>query len=336
MSKNNTESCLNHYTRLQPEMIMDAIEGVGLSPQLSLLPLNSYENRVYQVAMEEGNPLVVKFYRPDRWSDEQILEEHDFCKELISLEIPVVAPIVLEQKTLHHFNGYRFSLFESKGGRNLEIENLEHLEIMGRLLARIHLLGEKKQFASRPNIDVNSYGWKSLEIIVNSHYIPMGLDLPFKTIAEQICESCETVFSQHGAINLLRLHGDCHPSNVMWTDKGAHFVDFDDARNGPAVQDLWMMITGDQNSMMQSFTALMDGYNDFRSFDLKEIRLLEPLRGLRMLHYMAWLCQRWTDPSFPHNFPWFQTQRYWEDQILELKEQLYLINNPTLELSSFN
>ena len=336
MSTELNPSALSHYTQLQPDIILDAIESLGLYPRASLLALNSYENRVYQVAMEEGSPLVVKFYRPERWSDEQILEEHGFCFELQDFEIPVVVPMQFNGTSLHNFMGYRFALFESRGGRNLEVENNEHLTLMGRLLARIHLVGESRLFKLRPNVNVDTYGWESLKTVLSSGYIPHGLELPYQTIAKQLCMACERIFNEVGELDLLRLHADCHPANVMWTDCNAHFVDFDDARNGPAIQDLWMMVTGEGEQLTKAFDALMDGYQDFRDFDRREVRLIEPFRALRMLHYTSWLCQRWVDPSFKHNFPWFITQQYWEEQILMLKEQLFLIDNPPLKSISVN
>ncbi len=323
---------LIHYTNLTPDRILDAVESLGLYPEASLLPLNSYENRVYQLRMEDGSRLVAKFYRPERWSDLQILEEHQFCFELTELELPVVAPMIINGKSLHEHEGYRFSLFESRGGRTLEIEKLEHLKWMGRFIARIHNVGHKQSFTERLTIDVKSYGWDAIEIIKSSGYLPMELQNQYLTIANQVCQACENVFQSIKGIDTFRLHGDCHPSNVLWSDKGPHFVDFDDARNGPAIQDLWMLLSGDEEQMREQWHVILEGYEDFRDFDDKEIALIEPLRGLRMLHYCGWLSSRWQDPSFQHNFPWFTGHRYWEEQILSLKEQLAAIQQPPLKV----
>jgi Ser/Thr protein kinase RdoA (MazF antagonist) len=321
MNKSNTQD----FYSLTPDHVLDALESVGFEPQAALLGLNSYENRVYQFRdYPDQNGLekrfVVKFYRPARWTDEQILEEHIFCQKLVENEIPVVAPISINQQTLFKFDQYRFAVFESKGGRNPNLDDKDTLIWIGRFIGRIHLLGEAENYQHRPTLTLQNFGFESAQYLLKQNFIPSHIREAYKVVSEQILEHCQQVFNQFGPTNNIRLHGDCHPSNVMWTDDGPHFVDFDDSRMGPAIQDLWMLVN--DNSDRTQWNHLIEGYEDFREFDDREFLLVEPLRAMRMLHYSAWLAQRWEDPSFKHNFPWFNETRYWEEQVLSLKEQL--------------
>jgi len=326
---------INQYANLSPDVILDALESIDYIAEYNIIPLNSYENRVHLLTLTDGSRVVSKFYRPERWTDEQILEEHAFSLELQHNEIPVVAPLAINAQTLHHYQGFRFSLFPARGGRNLEIENLENLTWMGRFLARIHLLGAKQPYQVRPTIDVENYGVESLEFLNTCQQIPDYMRESYLTIAKHIVEACQQAFTNID-YDVLRLHGDCHPSNVMWTDDGPHFVDFDDSRMGPAVQDLWMLMSGEPEFMQQQWDALLEGYEEFADFNEEEIQLIEPLRGLRMLHYTAWIGRRWQDPSFQHHFAFFDSHQYWEQQTLHLKEQLALIQNPPLKIVSGN
>ena len=315
-AKNQTQD----FYQLTPDQVLDSLESIGLEPEAALLALNSYENRVYQFRDYDNNKFVVKFYRPNRWTDGQILEEHRFCIELADAEIPVVAPIVKQGQSLFQHEQFRFAVFPCKGGRTPNLDDDDTLVWLGRFIGRIHLLGESSLFSQRPTISMQEFGFDSVDYLLKNDFIPSHILESYSVLADQILEICQQKFSQVGHYESLRLHGDCHPSNVLWTDDGPHYVDFDDSRNGPAVQDLWMLVT--DNSDKHQWNKLLEGYEDFREFDDRELTLVEPLRALRMLNYSAWLARRWEDPSFKHNFPWFNTSRYWEEQVLSLKEQL--------------
>lgn len=332
----NSDSLQADYLALTPDRILDALEQVGIYPETGLLALNSYENRVYQFKTEDRRSYVVKFYRPQRWSWAQIEEEHQFSLALAEADIPVVAPLLFDGHSLLQSEGYWLSVFPCRGGRTLELDSLDHLTWMGRFIARLHLVGEQQPFQHRPKIDCQRYGVEPLHYLQQHNIVPMTLQTAYFSIAEQVLQACETVFNSMPDVAQLRLHADCHPSNVIWTDAGPHFVDFDDARMGPAVQDLWMLLHGEAEQMALQLDAILEGYEEFRDFSLAELRLIEPLRALRMLHYSAWLARRWHDPAFPRNFPWFAEDKYWEQQILGLKEQLANIQQaPLLESAIF-
>jgi Ser/Thr protein kinase RdoA (MazF antagonist) len=320
----------NSFYQLDPSIILDALESVGIFAEAALLPLNSYENRVYQFRDEEGQKFVVKFYRPARWSDEQILEEHLFSAELVEAEIPVVAPLKIDGKTLHSYHDFRFAVFENHGGRHPNLDDKDTLAWLGRFIARIHSVGAKTHYRHRLTITPQTYANDSYQYLTEHQFIPAELKQSMDSVCLPLIEECHKRFNRFSDIETLRIHGDCHPSNVMWTPDGPHFVDLDDSRNGPAIQDLWMLITGDEEDKLQQQNALLDGYEEFRDFDERELQLIEALRAMRMLHYMGWLAQRWSDPSFKHNFPWFNTRRYWEDQLLQLKEQLGTLQNEVI------
>ena len=320
------------YYKLTPDTVLDAIESLGIQLDGSMLTLNSYENRVYRVRDVDGTKLVAKFYRPNRWTDQQIAEEHEFSQQLSDAEIPVVAPLVLnEGKTLMQWESYRFSLFACHGGRAPELDDESHLLWLGRYMARIHNVGAIKLFESRPEINCQNFGHECLEFLHNGPHIPQSIRLAYETIASQVLEASQSVFDQLSTVETIRLHCDCHPGNILWTEDGPHIVDLDDSRNGPAIQDLWMLLGGDAETMNERIDILLDGYQEFRDFDNKELMLIEPLRTLRMIHYSAWLARRWEDPSFQHHFPWFAEPRYWEQQILGLKEQLSAIHEPPIK-----
>jgi Ser/Thr protein kinase RdoA (MazF antagonist) len=318
------------YSDLTPDRALDALASVGLRSDGRLLGLNSYENRVYQVWMEEGPPLVVKFYRPARWSDAQILEEHAFSGELAEREIPVVAPVLIAGGTLHTFEGFRFTVFPRRGGRAPELEDQKTLEWIGRFISRIHAVGATRPFQERPALDIDSHGTEPRDWLLASGLIPGDILEAWTSAAALALDGVRQCYERAGNVDLLRLHGDCHGGNVLWTDDGPHFVDFDDARMGPAVQDLWMLLSGDRASMAHQLLDVLAGYEDFCDFDRRELHLIEALRTLRLIHYSAWIARRWDDPAFPAAFPWFGTQRYWQDRILELKEQIGAMNEPPL------
>src|SRR5262245_25277707 len=318
------------YDGLTPDAVLDALESVGLRGDGRLLALNSYENRVYQVFLEDGTSVVAKFYRPHRWSDEQLAEEHAFAIELAEREIPVVAPSQLNGETLHRFGEFRFAAYPRRGGRTPELEDEKALEWIGRFLGRIHAVGASKTFVVRPALDIESFGEEPRRWLLDSGMIPPDLLDAWTAVADLALKGIRDCFERTGNVPAIRMHGDVHAGNVLWTDAGPHFVDLDDARTGPAIQDLWMLLPGDRAAMTRSLAAVLDGYDQFAEFDSRELHLIEALRTLRLLHYSAWLASRWDDPAFPAAFPWFGTQRYWQDRILELREQVALMDEPPL------
>ncbi|WP_028535828.1 serine/threonine protein kinase [Paludibacterium yongneupense] len=325
-----TSETLPPFAGLTPDALLDALESTGVSCDGRLQALNSYENRVYQIGLNDGASVVAKFYRPERWSDEQILEEHAFVAELATREIPVVAAMVLDGKTLHHAGGFRFSLFPRRGGRMPELDAPDVLTWLGRFLGRIHAVGAIEPYHLRPTLTPDSFGRQSLDFVLGHDFIPPELHEVYRGVAEQALLGVARCFERAGAVANLRLHGDCHTSNILWTDAGPHFVDFDDSRMGPAVQDLWMLLSGERAEQSAQLADLLAGYEDFCEFDTRELYLIEALRTLRLMHYSAWLARRWHDPAFPVAFPWFGLQRYWQDRILELREQIALMDEAPL------
>ncbi len=318
-----------NFDALTPDFMWYALESIGIRAESGFLALNSYENRVYQFTDEERQRYVVKFYRPERWSQEQIQEEHDFTLELIDAEIPVAPPILINGQSLHQYQGYLFALFASVGGRQFEVDNLEQLEGVGRFLGRIHKVGAKRRFQHRPTISLEEYLHQPRKLLENSPFIPMHLENAFFNDLDLLITSLQQYWSDSNQI--IRLHGDCHPGNILWRD-GPMFVDLDDSRNGPAVQDLWMLLNGERADKLMQLDILLESYQEFSDFDSNELKLIEPLRGLRMVHYMAWLAKRWQDPAFPLAFPWFDDPKYWESQVLAFKEQISALNEPPLSL----
>lgn len=318
------------YADLTPDCLLNAIDSLGLRCDGRLLQLNSYENRVYQVGIEDGSQRVAKFYRPGRWSDGAILEEHSFTLDLADGEIPVVAPLSFSGKTLHHYEGHRFALFAKQGGRPPELDREETLQWVGRFLGRIHAVGECCRYKVRPSLDIDSFGVEPRNFLVASDWLPEELRTTWISVADQALDGVRYAYQRAGDIQVIRLHGDCHPGNLLWTDDGPHFVDFDDSRSGPAIQDLWMLLSGNEAEARSQARALLQGYETFRQFDDRELLLVEALRTLRLIHYSAWIARRWNDPAFPAAFPWFGTVRYWQDRILELREQVALMQEPPL------
>jgi Ser/Thr protein kinase RdoA (MazF antagonist) len=273
---------------------------------------------------------VAKFYRPGRWSDAQILEEHAFVHELAEHEIPAVAPLVLEGRTLAEHAGFRLAVFPRRGGRTPELDRRDTLQWIGRFVGRIHAVGATRPFAERPALDAQSFGREPRDWLLGHGFVPPDLLQAWTSAADLALQGVARCYERAGAVRALRLHGDCHAGNVLWTDQGPHFVDFDDARTGPAVQDLWMLLSGGRADMTRQLGDVLAGYEQFREFDPRELHLLEALRTLRLVHYSAWIARRWDDPAFPAAFPWFNTQRYWQDRILELREQIALMDEEPL------
>jgi len=323
-----TQQAFN-FDALTPDFMWYALESIGIRAESGFLALNSYENRVYQFTDEERQRYVVKFYRPERWSLEQIQEEHDFTLELIESEIPVAPPVIINGQTLHRYQGYLFALFASVGGRQFEVDNLEQLEGVGRFLGRIHKVGSKQVFQHRPTIGLEEYVYQPRKLLEQSQFIPMHLENAFFNDLDLLIKSLENHWDD--STSLIRLHGDCHPGNILWRD-GPMFVDLDDSRNGPAIQDLWMLLNGERADKLMQLDILLEAYQEFNDFNSNQLKLIEPLRGLRMVHYMAWLAKRWQDPAFPLAFPWFNDPKYWESQVLAFKEQISALDEPPLSL----
>jgi len=315
---------------LGPEQVLQAVESVGFACSGHQLGLNSYENRVYQIGLEDGSSIVAKFYRPGRWSDAAILEEHQFTLELEALDIPAVPPLLIDGDSLFYFDAYRFSLYPLKAGRAPDLENRAHLEQLGRYIGRIHALGATAAFQHRPALNVHTFGDDAYEFLIEHGFIPAELERAYETLAEDLLDAVEARF-QAVDPQQIRLHGDGHPGNILWKDNAAYILDFDDARMGPAVQDLWMFLSGDRNQMMATLDTLLTAYSQFYDFDCRELSLIEPLRTLRIMHHAAWLAKRRDDPAFKRAFPWFNTQQYWEDHILTLKEQAAAMQEEPLQ-----
>ena len=327
MTDNNTHP----YQQLTPELVIDAVESAGFLTDLRIYPLNSYENRVYQVGIEAAAPIIAKFYRPERWSDAQIFEEHQFCKQLYDADIPVVPPMANEAgETLMSYKGFRFALFERRGGRAPDLGDLDCLQMLGRLVGRIHAVGASRDFMHRPALDIENFGQQSYQFI-SEHFIPTELATAYQSLCEDLLAAITALYANTPA-KAIRVHGDCHSGNILWRDQAPHFVDLDDARMAPAIQDLWMFLSGDRPSQTAQIAEVVDGYNEFYDFDPRQLPLIEALRTLRIMHYSAWLARRWQDPAFPHNFPWFNSVRYWSEHILELREQMAMLNEPPLRL----
>ncbi|MFO0143865.1 MAG: serine/threonine protein kinase [Betaproteobacteria bacterium] len=326
------------YAALTPDVVLNSVDAVGLRTTGTLLALNSYENRVFQLGVEADDErpahVVAKFYRPARWTDAQILEEHDFVAALADVEVPAVPPLTLSGRTLHHTDGYRFSVFPRQGGRVPNLDDDDVLEWIGRFIGRIHAVGGTAAYKLRPALDPETFGRAPRAVLLDGDWLPPELRVVYGGVSQQALDGVQRAFERAGDVRTLRLHGDVHEGNVLWTDgaarTGPHFVDFDDSRMGPAVQDFWMLLGRERDEQEKRLTALVAGYEDFAQFNRRELHLVEALRTLRLIHYSAWIASRWTDPAFPAAFPWFGTQRYWEERILELREQIAAMHEAPL------
>jgi len=323
------------FADLQPEDIVATLDDLGFDCDGRFLALNSYENRVYQIGIEDERPVVAKFYRPARWSDDSIREEHEFALDLAAQEIPVVPPLEIDGDTLKHSGHHRLAVYPCHGGRAPDLDNYELLAQLGRLVARIHLEGEVSAFKHRPRIDIESYGVESIDFLLDNDFMPEDNRAAYESIAELVLDGVEACFERAGNTQELRLHGDFHPGNVLVQHDRLHIVDLDDCRHGPAVQDLWMFLSGDSVEQTPQLESLLEGYQSFRRFDPRELHLIEALRSLRIMHYAAWLARRWEDPAFKIAFPWFDSARYWDDHVLALREQVALMQEAPLEWRNF-
>ncbi len=318
------------YAALTPDIVLAAVDSTGLDTDARILPLNSYENRVYQVGIEDSEPVVVKFYRPGRWTTEQILEEHEFARELAELDVPVVAPWRdAEGRSLFEYEGFRLAVYRRYGGRAPDLENEDDLLVIGRLLGRLHAVGSQHSFVHRPELTVQTFGVSQVDYVLEHDWVPEDLRPAYEAQVFPLLEAVSQRFAECEFARV-RLHGDCHPGNLLWRDGAGHFVDLDDARNGPVVQDLWMLATGDRADQTLALSTMLEGYEQFQPFPRRQLSLIEPLRALRSLHYTGWLARRWDDPSFPRFFPHFGDARYWGEHINLLREHRAAMDEPTL------
>ncbi|MCU7938329.1 MAG: serine/threonine protein kinase [gamma proteobacterium symbiont of Bathyaustriella thionipta] len=336
----NVIKTIEDYSRLDPDTVINAVESKGYLSDARVLALNSYENRVYQVGIEDEQPIIAKFYRPGRWSDKQILEEHTFSNDLFERDIPAIPPLYLsiknessspEKASLFTYKGYRFALYKRRGGRAPELTDMDQLYWLGKLMGRIHAIGKTGQFQHRPTLSIESFISRPSRYILEHDFMPSLFRESYEAIVKDILQHVKTNYQQFPP-ELIRLHGDCHPGNILWTDNGPHFVDFDDSRNGPAVQDLWMLLSGERNEQEMQLREILEGYEEFCDFNLTELNLIESLRSMRIIHYAGWLAKRWQDPAFPRAFPWFNSEQFWGEHILQLKEQLAALQEPPLQL----
>ncbi|UVE17508.1 serine/threonine protein kinase [Pseudomonas sp. LS44] len=319
------------FAALTPDLVLDAVESLGFVSDARVLALNSYENRVYQVGIDESQPLIAKFYRPQRWSDAAIREEHQFSFELAECDVPVVAPLLRDGESLFEHAGFRFALFPRRGGRAPEPGNLDQLYRLGQLLGRAHAVGASRPFQHREALAVQNFGHDSLATLLDGGFIPRSLLPAYESVARDLLGKVEALYAR-STFTSIRLHGDCHPGNLLCRDDTFHIVDLDDCRMGPAVQDLWMMLAGDRHERLSQVAELIDGYQEFHDFESRQLPLIEGLRALRLMHYSAWLARRWDDPAFPMSFPWFGSERYWGEQILVLREQMAALDEEPLRL----
>ncbi len=325
-----THSAPAPFDSLHPDAVFAAAESIGLVPSGRLFALNSYENRVYQLGDEDGALWVLKFYRPARWSNAAIAEEHDFSFELAESELPVAAPVRREGESLFEHAGLRFAAFPYLSGRAPELDDHATLTLLGRTLARIHAIGGRRRFANRPALTVERLGDAARDLVLDSGFVPEALTEQYARVSEQVIGRVRQSFDAFGVLPRLRIHGDCHAGNILWRESGPLFVDLDDCMSGPRIQDLWMFLSGDAASQQSSWAAIMEGYEQFGEFDYAELTLVEALRSLRILHHAAWIAHRWTDPAFPRAFPWFGEARFWERHLSDLFEQLAAMDDPPI------
>jgi Ser/Thr protein kinase RdoA (MazF antagonist) len=316
------------YAKLGPEQVLQAAEHFGLSVDGHLLALNSFENRVYKVGLVEAEPVVIKFYRPNRWSDAQIIDEHQYSAALVEAEIPVIAPLEFDGHTLLQHNQYRLAIFPCVGGRAPDLENPQQLRQLARLLGRLHMVGAEQPFNNRPALDIETFGIQPSQFVLNSQLLPRELETIYQDLTKDLLANIVDNYQRAGNPGLIRCHGDCHAGNLLIGSLGPHIVDLDDARMAPRVQDLWMLLPGEDDDIDTTLTVILDAYTEFSDFDARELHLIEALRTLRIIHYYAWLAKRWDDPAFPIAFPWFNSQRCWEEHILALREQAAKLYEP--------
>ena len=315
------------YDRLSPELILEALESIGLQPNGGLLALNSYENRVYQAELDDGGFVVAKFYRPERGSDDAIREEHNFTFELSDAEISVVAPMRIDAESLFEYETFRFAVYPRQGGHPPNLENEDDLEVLARTIARLHAVGSAAGFEHRPTLTCERLGTESRHFLLEQQFVPLDIEPAYASVTEHLLARIEPLLA---SLPSIRIHGDCHMGNVLWREDTPHFVDFDDCVMGPPIQDLWMLLSGERAEQTLQLNLILDAYNTFYDFNASTLGAIEALRTLRIMHHAAWIARRWHDPAFPAAFPWFESPRFWSDHLLELREQQALLDEPPL------
>lgn len=315
------------YEALTPDAVLDAMESIGMEPTGGLTALNSYENRVYQIALEDGSFVITKFYRPNRWSDAAITEEHTFTQGLFDAELSVVPPLRIDGTSVFHHRDFRFAVFPRQGGHPPNLENEDDLEVLARSIARLHAFGSSQPFEHRVNLNVERFGQNSRDFLLQNQFLPLEMEAAYSSITEQLLERITPLMADTA---LTPIHGDCHMGNILWRDGTPHFVDFDDCMSGPPIQDLWMLLSGERSNQTLQLNLILDAYGDFHDFDTASLNLIEPLRTLRIMYHAAWIARRWQDPAFPMAFPTFDSVNYWSNHVLALREQLALLEEPPL------
>lgn len=326
------------FEGLTPDVVLDALDAVGFRGDGRILQLNSYENRVFQVMLEDGDAVVAKFYRAARWTDAQIVEEHRFALELAEAEVPVVAPCALTHAAQDvrllpddppatlavrpsSPVALRYAVAPRRAGRAPELEDDAVLSRLGGFIGRMHAVGARRPFQHRRTMNPADDARAALAKLIDGQFVPPDQEGHWADACERAIERIDAAFARVRPASI-RLHGDCHPGNLLWRDSGAHVVDLDDACMGPAVQDLWMLLSGEAHAAAHQLRELLRGYGPFQSFDRRELQLIEPLRLLRMIRHNAWVAQRWHDPAFPVAFPDFGSSSYWAQQVMQLRDQM--------------
>ena len=318
------------YDALSPDTILDAIESVGIEPTGSLLALNSYENRVYQVGLESGEFVIAKFYRPNRWTDAAIAEEHAYTQGLFDDEISVVPPMQIDGTTVFNHADFRFAIFRRQGGHAPNLENQDDLEVLSRTIARLHAVGAQQKFEHRITLTHEHLGTNSRNFLLENNFLPLEMEEAYASVTEHLLKHIEPMMSEMENLPSIRIHGDCHMGNILWRGETPHFVDFDDCLMGPPIQDLWMLLNGGRAEQTGQLATILDAYNDFYDFDVRTLKLIEPLRTLRIMYHAAWIARRWEDPAFPVAFPTFDSVNYWSYHVLALREQMSMLDEPPL------
>ena len=317
------------YDGLSPDLILDALESAGFEPSGGLLALNSFENRVYQIELDNGDFVVAKFYRPERWTDETIREEHAFSLELVEHELPIVPPLVRDGETLFEHEGFRFAVFPRQGGYPPNLEDPDTYSVLARTLARLHEVDRIRPFEHRIRLSSERLGHQSRTYLLENRWIPVDIEPAYESLTEHLLAEIDRRLPED--LPGQRIHGDCHMGNVLWRGETPHFVDLDDCLTGPEIQDLWMLLSGEHHERQAQLNKLLDAYLPFHELNLATIDLIEPLRTLRIMHHAAWIARRWSDPAFPTAFPWFDSERYWSQHVLELREQQAALQEPPLQ-----
>jgi Ser/Thr protein kinase RdoA (MazF antagonist) len=316
------------FAGLTPDVVIDAAEALGLQTDGRQFALNSYENRVYRVGRTDAAPVIIKFYRAGRWSDQQILEEHEFALELAQQEIPVAAPLVLGGATLHRHAEFRLAVFALCTGTAPELDQAGARELLGRTLARIHAVGARRAFQFRWSLDREQRGARARKTLLRSQFLPEHMQERYAIVSAALLERIEAAFAEAAPVTSIRLHGDCHLGNILWQARGPLLVDLDDCLNGPRIQDLWMFLSGNADEQRHQWSEIVEGYQQFGALEARELRLIEPLRAARMLNHAAWIAERWQDPAFPRAFPWAAQARFWEGYVGDLMQQCELLDEP--------